>query len=100
VEGKFITFSAIANTVAKGATEKVNGMTLASTTRRLAVRCTLKSGATTPGREAEGSSGTRSTMIRAPKQTHPASTPVQARPFLWDGKSTVGFVWVSVCRAN
>jgi hypothetical protein len=45
-----ITFSAIAYTVANGATEKVSGMTLASTTRRLAVRCTLKSGATTPSR--------------------------------------------------
>lgn len=48
---ELITFSAIANTVASGATEKVNGMTLASTTRRFAVRCTLKSGATTPGRK-------------------------------------------------
>jgi len=48
-------FSAIAWTVANGATEKVDGMTLASTTRRLAVRWSLKSAVTTP-RKYSGSS--------------------------------------------
>jgi hypothetical protein len=46
----WITFSAIAHTVANGATEKVNVMTFASMTRRFAVRCTFKSDATTPVR--------------------------------------------------
>ena len=54
-----ITFSAMANTVASGATEKVNGMTLASTTRRLAVRWTLKSGATTPAQHTSDDASVR-----------------------------------------